>query len=95
MTTKIAGFALTLQSVAYYMIFLVPTLHKMGASQVALVVKTSPASAGDRKRLSQEDPLEDNVATHFIIHSWRIPWTEDPGGLQSIGSQRVGQTEAT
>ena len=51
MTTKIAGFALTLQSVVCYMIFLVPTLHKMGASQVALAVKTSPANAGDRKRL--------------------------------------------
>ena len=40
--------------------------------------------------LGQEDPLEQEMATHSIIAAWRIPWTEDPGGLQSIGSQRVG-----
>ena len=33
------------------------------------------------------------MATHFSIHAWRIPWTEEPGGLQSMGSQRVGHTE--
>ena len=36
-----------------------------------------------------EDPLEKGMATHSIILSWRIPWTEEPGGLQSMGSQRV------
>ena len=40
--------------------------------------------------LDQEDPLEEGMATHFGILAWRIPWTEEPGGLQSIGSQRVG-----
>ena len=40
--------------------------------------------------LGQEDPLEEGVATHFSILSWRIPWTEESGGLQSMGSQRVG-----
>ena len=40
--------------------------------------------------LHQEDPLEENIATHSSILAWRIPWTEEPGGLQSIGSQRVG-----
>ena len=40
--------------------------------------------------LDQEDPLEEGMATHFSILAWRIPWTEEPGGLQSIGSQRVG-----
>ena len=40
--------------------------------------------------LSQEDPLEEGMATHSIILSWRTPWTEEPGELQSIGSQRVG-----
>ena len=40
--------------------------------------------------LGQEDPLEEDIATHSSILAWRIPWTEDPGGLQSIGSQRVG-----
>ena len=40
--------------------------------------------------LSQEDPLEKEVATHSSILAWEIPWTEEPGGLQSLGSQRVG-----
>ena len=37
-----------------------------------------------------EDPLEEGMATHSSIIAWRIPWIEEPGGLQSIGSQRVG-----
>ena len=37
-----------------------------------------------------EDPLEKEMATHSSILTWRIPWTEEPGGLQSMGSQRVG-----
>ena len=40
--------------------------------------------------LGLEDPLEKGIATHSIILAWRIPWTEEPGGLQSMGSQRVG-----
>ena len=39
--------------------------------------------------LGQEDPLEEVMLTHSSILAWRIPWTEDPGELQSIGSQRV------
>ena len=39
--------------------------------------------------LGQEDPLEKEMATHFNIRAWRIPWSEEPGGLQFIGSQRV------
>ena len=39
--------------------------------------------------LSWEDPLKKEMATHSSILAWRIPWTEDPGGLQSMGSQRV------
>ena len=39
--------------------------------------------------LSGEDPLEKEMATHFSILAWEIPWTEEPGGLQSMGSQRV------
>ena len=38
---------------------------------------------------TQEDPLEEEMATHYSILTWRIPWTEDPGRLQSIGLQRV------
>ena len=41
--------------------------------------------------LGQEDPLEKGMASHFSILAWSIPWTEEPGGLQSVGSQRVGQ----
>ena len=40
--------------------------------------------------LSQEDPLEEGMATHSSILAWRIPWTEEPGELQSIGLQRTG-----
>ena len=39
--------------------------------------------------LSREDPLEKGMATHSIILAWKIPWTEDPGGLQSMGSKKV------
>ena len=41
--------------------------------------------------LNQEDPLEEELATHPSILAWRIPWTEEPDGLQSVGSQRVGR----
>ena len=40
--------------------------------------------------LGQKDPLEKEMATHSSNPAWRIPWTEEPGGLQSLGSQRVG-----
>ena len=40
--------------------------------------------------LGQEDPLEKGMATHSSTLAWRIPWTEEPGGLQSMGPQRVG-----
>ena len=58
------------------------------------VVKTLPANAGDAdlqfQSLGQEEPLEEEMATHSSFFAWRIPWTEGPGGLQSMGSQRVG-----
>ena len=41
--------------------------------------------------LGQEDPLEEGMATYSSILAWRIPWTEEPGGLQSLALQRVGQ----
>ena len=40
--------------------------------------------------LGWEDPLEEDTATHFNIFTWRIPWTEEPDGLQSMGTQGVG-----
>ena len=42
------------------------------------------------RSLGQEDPLEKEMATHSRILAWKIPWTEEPGRLQAIGSQRVG-----
>ena len=45
--------------------------------------------------LDWEDPLEKEMAIHSSILAWRIPWTEEPGGLQSIGSQRVGHDLVT
>ena len=41
--------------------------------------------------LGQEDPLGEEMATHSIVLAWKIPWTEEPGKLQSTGSQRVSQ----
>ena len=45
--------------------------------------------------LGREDPLEKEMAIHSSILAWEIPWTEEPGGLQSMGSQRVGHNLAT
>ena len=61
--------------------------------------KNLPASTRDEEdavqSLGQEDPLEEEMATHSSILAWRIPWTEGPGRLQSIGLQRVGHDLAT
>ena len=55
-------------------------------------VKNLPAMRETWVRsLSREDPLEEGMATHSSILAWEISWTEDPGGLQSLGSQRVRQ----
>ena len=52
------------------------------------VVKNSPAIAGDIGSIpGEEDPLEKEMATHSSILAWEIPWTEEPGRLQSMGSQ--------
>ena len=70
---------------------------------MALVVKNPPGKVGKLGKepmqetqetwvrpLGQEDPLEEDMATHSCILAWRIPWTEEPNRLQSTGSQRVG-----
>ena len=60
------------------------------ASLVAQAVKNAPAMRETQvQSLDQEDPLEKEMATHSSILVWEIPWTEEPGGLQSMGSQRV------
>ena len=60
---------------------LVKNLHEMQETQV--------------RSLGWEDPLEKEMAAHSSILAWEIPWTEEPGGLQSMESQRVGQDLAT
>ena len=63
----------------------------LGASLVAQMVNNLPAVQEIWVWfLGQEDPLEKGVATHYSILAWRIPWTEEPGSLQPMGSQRVG-----
>ena len=60
---------------------------------MVLVVKNLPANAVDMlqvQSLGREDPLEEGMATHSSVLAWRIPWTEDPGRLLSIGSQSDG-----
>ena len=68
-------------------------IHKRnisGASLVAQMVKNMPGMQENWVRsLSQEDPLKKGMATHSSTLDWRIPWTEDSGGLQSIGLHRV------
>ena len=63
------------------------------ASQVLLVVQNPPASAGDIEAwvqsLDGEDPLEKEIGTYSSIRACRIPWTEEPGRLQSMGLHRV------
>ena len=62
------------------------------ASVVAQLVKNSPAMRETwDQSLGWEDPLEKEMAIHSSTFAWRIPWTEEPGGLGSMVSQRVGQ----
>ena len=57
---------------------------------VAETVKSLPAMWENQvQSLSQEDPLEKEMAIHYSILAWKIPWMEEPGGLQSIESQRI------
>ena len=60
---------------------------------MAQMVKHLPAIQTQVQSLGWEDPLEKEMATHSSTHAWKIPWMEKPGGLQSMGSQRVGSTE--
>ena len=68
----------------------IPNIHR---TQVAQSIKTPPAIQEMQETwvwsLGREDPLEKGMATHSSILAWRIPWTEHPGGLQSMGSQTV------
>ena len=64
---------------------------ELDTSLVVQMVKHLPAMRETRvQSLSWEDPLEKEMATHSSILAWRTPWTEEPGGIQSLVSQRVG-----
>ena len=70
------------------------------ASQIVLVVKNPPTNTGDTRDTGFGLPgsgrtLEKGMAAHSNILAWEIPWTEEPGGLQSMGSQRVRHKRAT
>ena len=60
---------------------------------MVLLVKNMTANGGDVRDagsiLDQENPLDEGTATHSSILAWRIPWREEPGGIQSMGSHRV------
>ena len=65
------------------------------ASLMAQTVKSLPPTQETQNHfLGREDPLEKGMATHSSILAWRTPWTEEPGGLQSIGSQRAGHDQS-
>ena len=55
-----------------------------------LGVKNPPANTRDAGCIGRKGPLEEGMATHSSILAWRIPWAAEPGGLQSMGSQRLG-----
>ena len=68
-------------------------------SQVMVVVTNPPANAGDLRdefqSLGGEDPLEEGIATHSSTLAWEVPWTEEPGELQSMELQQVRNNLAT
>ena len=67
------------------------SFHSMAPSLVAQMVKLLPAMQETWVRtLGWEDPLEQEMATHSSTLAWKIPWTEEPGRLQFMGSLRVG-----
>ena len=72
-----------------------PSIQTKGSPRGS-VVKSVPAKQEVQVwSLGQEDPLEKEMASHSTILAWKIPWSEEPGGLQSTGSQRVRHNEAT
>ena len=74
-------------------------LLNLGAAQVVPVIKNLPSISGDLRMgvwsPGQEDPLEEEMATHSSILAWKIPWTEKPGGLQSMGRKEWDTAEHT
>ena len=79
-----------------FVVYLVMELRSHKTSQVALVVKNLPANAGDMRLgfdpLVGKIPWRRKWQSTPVILAWRIPWTEEPGRLQSMGSQRASHT---
>ena len=74
----------------FFSFFLNSSIVALRASSVAQMIKNLPSMRETQVRsLGGEDPLEKEMATHPSILAWRIPWTEEPGELQSMGLQRV------
>ena len=80
-----------MQTVIFYIYQVDYVLGLIWASLMAYTVKNPPVVQETQVRsLGWEDPLEKEMATHSSILAWKISWTEEPGELQSMGSQRVG-----
>ena len=74
----------------FFFFFFAAALHSMQGILAAQTVKNLPAMWDTWvQSLSREDPLEEDMGTLSSVLAWRIPWTEEPGGLQSMGSQTV------
>ena len=79
-----------LLSLSFFFFFFAAVLHSMQGFLAAQTIKNPPAMWETQVRsLSQEDPLEEDMGTLSSVLAWRTPWTEEPRGLQSVGSQRV------
>ena len=77
----------------YMYIYILSTTTVFGAFLVAQMVKNLPAMQETQvQSLGRKDPLEKGMTTHSSILAWRIPWTEEPRGLQSMRLQRVGHS---
>ena len=82
------------QLITQMSLFIVWPYATVAVSLVAQSVKSLPAIQETRVRfLGREDPLEKEMATHSSILAWKIPWTEEPGGLWSMGLQEFVRTE--
>ena len=84
----------SLLAIIYFLTVYLPLSEIFWASWVVLLIKNFPVNARDIRDAGsipgQEDSLDKGMATHSSILIWRIPWTEEPNGLQSIGSHKVG-----
>ena len=87
------GFPMLYSTSLLVIYFIYISVHRLGFLGGS-VVKNLPASAGDSRDIcltfAWGDPLEKEMSTHSSILSWKIPWTEESGRLESLGSKRVG-----